>query len=96
MTYLTAAAWFRRKEITSVGGRCRLNHGRDFTNYDIYASRNNYQSRRGVVRRDISARAFVTDVNFLNKYLTSRKYVPGSVHACARACGLVFFARSLI
>lgn len=77
----------RRKDFRASVQRRRMlfNHQRDFTNYDIYASRNNYQSH-AIVRCDTCA--FVTDVNFLNKYLTSRKY--------ARQRELVFFARSLI
>jgi len=87
MTCLTAATGSVEKIFIVVVAPtdAALNHHRDFTNYDIYASRNNYQSR-AIVRCDMCA--FVTDVNFLNKYLTSRKY--------ARQRELVFFARSLI
>lgn len=85
MTCLTLPNVAGSVEKISACRRMLFNHQRDFTNYDIYASRNNYQSR-AIVRRDTCA--FVTDVNFLNKYLTSRKY--------ARQRELVFFARSLI
>lgn len=86
MTCLTLPR-LRRKDFRASVQRRRMlfNHQQDFTNYDIYASRNNYQSH-AIVRCDTCA--FVTDVNFLNKYLTSRKY--------ARQRELVFFARSLI